>query len=184
MSDPYVTRDIARRLEQTQVTERPFTNYGAAMPAGYPINTPFFRSDLGLWIYSDGTRQLTAEQFQCDLVPYSRTPMPLAVGLGATVLIAPQRTDYASYYVRGKAYLDIVAPNDATNYWSFSLLVGSTIVWSANTSADAAGAGLQKEDTTAQVCAGAAISTGVLSKTLLPGTVILALSYWYRLIIP
>lgn len=184
MSDVLAQRDLARRLEQTQVIERARTNYGPTKPTSPATNVPFFDTTAGMWVYWDGARWLTAQQFQCDLVPYSRNPMPLAAGLGTTVLISPQRTDYASYYVRGKAYLDIVAPNNPTNYWSFSLLVGSTIVWSASTIADAAGTGLQKEDATAQVCAGASISTGVLSKTLAPGTAVLALSYWYRLIIP
>lgn len=184
MIDIATQRDIARRLEQTQVIERPTTNYGPTKPASPATNVPFFDTTADMWVYWDGTRWLTTQMFENNLPPYSRNPMPIAAGTGLVVLLSPQRTDYASYYVRGKAYMDVLTTNNATNYWSFSLVVGATTVWTANTSADAAGAGLNKEDSTAQVCAGAAYAYGTVTKVLSPGSIVLHLSYWYRLIIP
>ncbi len=176
-------RDIARRLEQTQVAERPYTNYGPTKPTSPVLNVPFFDTTIDMWIYWDGTRWLTAEVFENNLPPYSRNPMPIAAGSGTVVLLSPQRTDYASYYIRGKAYMDVATTNNATNYWAFSLLVGSTVVWNANTSADAAGTAINKEHNVEQVCAGASYASGVVTKTLSPGTIVLHLTYWYRLII-
>lgn len=181
MSDP---RSLNRTLDQLKVIERPRTNYGPTKPSSPATNVPFFDTTAAMWVYWDGTMWLTCELFENNLPPYSRNPMPIAAGSGTVVLLSPQRTDYASYYVRGKAYLDVLATNNATNYWAFSLLVGATVVWNANTSADAAGAALNKEHAVAQVCTGAAYASGVLTKTLSPGNVVLALTYWYRLIIP
>jgi hypothetical protein len=155
---------------------------GGALVAG----ERFFRTDLGLACYYAGAAWLTVEQFQCDVTPYSRNPLPFAGAGATTVLIVPQRTDYASYYVRAKAYLDVLTTNNATNYWQCSLYLGGTNVWTFNTSADAAGTGLNKEDSTAAVTAGAAFSKLDVIKSgagAAPGSLFVTVSYWYRLII-
>jgi hypothetical protein len=175
------------RLRQTETKETPFLDHGTAMPAGYPLNVPYFRTDLGLWIYSDGTRQLTAEEFQCDVAAYARNPMPFAGAGATTLLIGPQRTDYASYYVRAKAYLDVLTTNNATNYWQCSLYLGATSVWTFTTAGDAPNTGLNKEDSSAGVTTGAlyakldAVKAGAGAA---PGSLFIAVSFWYRLIIP
>lgn len=183
-------KDIAVALDQLEkkITpllsrETPRMGTGTAFPTGITSGYRFFRTDLGLECYYDGTRWLTEEIFECNLTPYARNPMPIAAGTGVVVLLSPQRTDYATYYVRGKAYMDIVAPNNATSYWGFTLFIGATTVWSADTHLDAAGAALNKEDATPQVCTSAAYAYATVSKVLTPGTLILNLTYWYRLII-
>jgi hypothetical protein len=59
-------------------------------------------------------------------------------------------------------------------------------VWTFNTSADAAGTGLNKEDTTAAVTAGAAFAKLDVIKSgagAAPGSLFVTVSYWYRLIV-
>lgn len=187
MNDLYTQRDITRRLEQSQVAERAWTNYGTSMPSGYPQNVAYFRTDLGLWIYNDGTRQLTAEEFQCDLQAYARNPLPFGGAGATTVLLSPQRTDYAPYYVRAKAYLDVLTTNNATNYWQCSLYLGATSVWTFTTASDAPNTALNKEDATAGVTTGTSFAKLDVIKAGAggaPGSLFVAVSVWYRLIIP
>lgn len=169
----------AGSLDLVRGTAFPTTGHdGAAVQAG----ARFFRTDLGFACYYDGTRWLTAEEFQCDLPPYSRNALPFAGAGATTVLLAPQRTDYATYYERAKAYLDVLTTNDGANYWAFSLLLGASTVWTANTSGDAAGA-INKEHSTPGAAITAQLAQVKVTKTGAPSNVFIAVSYWYRLII-
>jgi hypothetical protein len=174
-------RDIQDRLTVRQ----PETAGGAgtAFPTGIAAGFMFFRTDLGFLCYYDGTRWLTVHEYSATLVPYGRSAQPYSGGAG-TLLIYPVRTDYVAYYTRAKAYLDVLTTNNGTNFWSFTLTVGATAAWAFNTSADAAGTALNKEDTTGGVTAGTTFAKlDVSSKTGAPGTLAINVTYWYRLIV-
>lgn len=121
MSDPRSQRDIARGLEQTQVAERPWKNYGTGRPTGYPNNVPYFRTDLGWWIYYDGTRQLTAHDytFQFPFTTYSATTEDFA-GLEKTPVA------YAVWPVSWDYGINTGITNTGAAFWTFRLRAAGT----------------------------------------------------------
>lgn len=60
---------------------------GAAFPAGPTANDVFYRTDLGMWFFYDGTRWLSTELFTCQLRTNSATVQPYAA-TAATVQVA------------------------------------------------------------------------------------------------
>jgi hypothetical protein len=187
MSDPTTLRKLTdqnRRLGFVEALERPRTNYGSANPTGWPNNVPFFRTDLGWWIYYTGSVWVTAHEYEQNLTPYGRNAQPYAGG-ATSLLLAPARTDYDAFVTRVKVYLDIVGTNNGANYWSFTVRYASTSVYSFDTSADAAGVGLNKENApNTGVSAGPALSTlDITGKTGAPSAVVVNCTIWYQLIV-
>jgi hypothetical protein len=186
MSDPTTLRkltDLDRRLAAIEALERPRTNYGTTNPTGWPNNVPFFRTDLGWWIYYTGSVWVTAHEYEQNLTPYFRQTQPHAGG-AAVLLVAPCRTDRDAYVTRTKVLLDVLTTNNATNYWTLTLKYAGTTVYTFNTSADAPNTNLNKENTPAAgVTAGAFSWFETTSKTGTPGTIVVNATIFYRLII-
>lgn len=188
MSDPTTLRklsDLERRLAALAALERPRTTYGAANPTGWPTNVPFYRTDLGWWIFYDGTRWLTVHEYEQALTPYFRNTQPYSGG-ATSLLLAPTRVDYGALATRVKVYLDVAATNNGANYWSFAVKYGTTSVYTFDTSANSAGVAILKENApNSVVTSPGAISTfDVTGKTGAPGSVVVNCTIWYRLIIP
>lgn len=191
MSDPLVDiireqQALARRIGQTEVRETPYGfGVGTSFPTSPSTDDRFFRTDLGWLCYYDGTRWLTVHEYEADLTPYGRSAQPYA-GAATTLLLVPARTDRSYYITRAKAYLDVNATNNGANYWSLRLKTnGGTAIWDFNTSADAAGAALNKESSVINtVYAGVAnFAMDVSGKTGAPGSLVINASFWYRLVV-
>lgn len=148
-------RDIDKRMGQTEVAERPRTNYGTSNPASWPTGLPFYRTDLGWWIYYDGSQWLTVDEYPATLGLFDATTITFAVAtVGARLAII--RSDYKPYFTTGYAIPNIGATNNNANYWTFNFVTnaGATI-WSFNTSLDAAGSNPPKSTNTFTQPAGA-----------------------------
>lgn len=188
MSDPArQQRDLARRLEQSQVAERGWKNYGTAIPSGYPTNVPFFRTDLGFWIYSDGVQQLTAHEYVLD-GDTNTTPTD-ATGAYEWQL----RQDYAPYITRVSATSIVATTNNATNFWTLRFrginLARTTVttIHDFTTAADSVANYSLKDavPTSSQTPANKNTIQLLVLKTLTPGALtIVSASVAYRLIIP
>lgn len=155
---------------------------GTAFPGSPATNDLYFRTDRGLLYYYDGTRWLTVHEYEMDLALYQRNAQPYA-GAGATIIIAPARTDYGAMMTRAKLYLDVIGTNNGSNYWTISVAYCGTVVWTPNTSADAANAAINKETALSNVITSPAGYAGVdVAKVGSPSAIALNGALWYRLI--
>lgn len=131
---------LGRGLDQSRVRETPLTSSGTAFPSGPATGMRFFRSDLGLECYYDGTRWLTLNEYECILT----TSEAQAASFNATtvnVRNGAMRSDYAAYITRAQFYIFCGLTNNGANYFTYTTVdhLGNTI-WSFNTSADTANA--------------------------------------------
>lgn len=108
---------IDRTLERLQTVERGMAG-GTAFPASPPTGFLFYRSDLGLLCYYDGTRWLTVDQFT---ITSDRLLTPAA----GTIIVAPFRGGFAPYITRRDTLLLTGATNTGANYWTISLVGAS-----------------------------------------------------------
>lgn len=176
-------RGTVDQLKSREVVARS----GSAFPATYPLNTPFFRSDLGWWCYFDGTRWLTAHEYQmaAGLTTYAATNNP---GLDHTF-----RGDYSPYITRVAVVTSAAATNNGTNFWTISIQgvnlakSAATDIYVFNTSGHTAGVLTQTD------VGGGTLSNQVLANrqywrtacgtTGAPGNLTIHSSIFYRLIV-
>jgi hypothetical protein len=85
---------------------------GSSNPAqpAYGNNVPFFRTDLGWWIYYDGTRWLTA--FELPMI-YGQIVLSNQDGVQGNF-----RTDHAPYITRVSLVTRVPTTNNGSNYWT------------------------------------------------------------------
>lgn len=187
MSDPGTFRKLTgleRRLHALETVERPRTNYGTSNPTGWPNNVPFYRTDLGWWIYYDGTRWLTAYELTADFTPNPSGGAPTTVAPN-DLLFAPMRTDYSIYIGKVKLMAYVSTTNNGTNFYTARLLTsGGTAIYDISTSASAANTLLTFEATHNGVQSGTYYAIRTLAKTGAPGAIFLNGTFWYRLVIP
>lgn len=183
MSDPTQQRDIARRLEQTQVVERR-GGAGTAQPTGISAGFRFFRTDLGMDTYYDGTRWLSVHE-------YDATFQQTAFTTTATFVIAPLFQTYAPYVTRVALEYEVLTTNNATNFWTISLRGGSatygatTTIDTFTSAAIAANTwtNIDRVPNTAQAPTNRAFFDIAAVPTLSPGILVLSATLYYRLII-
>lgn len=185
MSDPMQQRDIARRLEQTQVIERR-GGAGTSQPTGISAGFRFFRTDLGMDTYYDGTRWLSVHEYDANL-------QQTAFTVAGSYVIEPLRQDYAPYITRlGLEYI-VLTTNNAGNNWLITIRGGNatyaatTTIHTFNTSAIAANTWTNIDTATPSGTAipsnraffdiAATINAGA------PGVLAIAATLYYRLII-
>lgn len=180
-------RDINQRMGQTEVAERPRTNYGSSFPASWPNNVPFFRTDLGWWAYFDGTRWLTAHEMPIPVQALATFTGPGTLGGTITAL----RTDYAPYFTRYEVETSVATTNNGTNFWTIDLIginlafTTVTVIANPNTSADAVGTRVQHAGNAGTPApSDRQFIRGRFSTTGAPGVLEVTISTWYRLIIP
>jgi hypothetical protein len=155
----------------------------ADIPDGLQAGDRLFRTDL-LWpcIY-DGTRWLSPEMsaLVANAQNFSAT--------GNTALHA-LRSDYAPYLTRIVLKTRVNTTNDATNNWtvvvqSLTLALATTAVYTlASTNGD--GTSYTNHDGAPSTAAPSspAFLRLALTKNVAPGTLDVAASVWYRLIVP
>lgn len=192
MSDPQ--QDMLRmlyanetRLAQTETKEVPRLNYGAANPSSWPVDLPFFRTDLGWWVVSDGVRFLTAFEYAMVLTAF----VSYGTASPQTTNLQNVRFDDAPYVTRVTFHSRVSTTNNGSNFWSFAIqgingaVTLSDTIATTDTSASAAGAIVRVDGPPST-----AVPTNrdwfrvQLSKTGAPGAVELAAQMNYRLIVP
>lgn len=87
------------------------TSSGTAFPANPSTNLRFFRTDVGLDCYYDGTRWLTTGEYTLTL--YERATLGSSVAHDFVV-----RDNYTPYYTRVLMTTSVATTNNSTNYWS------------------------------------------------------------------
>lgn len=161
-------------------------NSGTSNPAA-ATGDRYWRTDLGLEIYYDGTRWLTTQLFTLPMTVYDNvTSQPL--GTSGAVLGRPSlhHNDFQPYLVNLYGYTYVNTTNNGTNYWTFALsgAVTSTAYGNFTTAAQAAAAHTGHK-TALSVAAGATERGLILiaTKTGAPGTVFWGVTVTYRLIV-
>jgi hypothetical protein len=151
MSDP----DMYRRLEKlvrwrddlASVEIDPI-NRGSAFPAGWPDDVPFFRTDLGLWCFYDGSQWLTVDEYQCTLGLGLNTTLTFTVTPGI-IRVGIIRSDYQIRATRAQAVIATGGANSGAAYASFDIKdSAATTLWSFSTQGDAASSDIFESTTT------------------------------------
>jgi hypothetical protein len=95
--------------------------WGTAFPASWNTLIPFFRSDLGMWCWWDGTRWLSATEYSFSFAAYVGGALPEWSG-STEVGVASLRQDYASYITRWSiTNIYLSGLNNGSNYWKLYL---------------------------------------------------------------
>lgn len=179
-------RDTAQRLGITQTKEVAQKNYGPTKPSIWPNNLPFFDQTNGLWVYFDGARWLTVQEYTLDL--YERAT--LAAGVSHDRIA---RDNFTSYYTRLLITTSVATTNNGANFWSvfvqgLNLAIGATTtIVQVNTNGDTVGVNtshsgialttnLPANNTYVRLIA--AVGAGA------PGVLTLAAAVVFRLVIP
>lgn len=120
-------------------------NAGTAFPASKATNDRYFRTDLGLEFYWDGTQWVTMQIFT---LPFAN--LDLAVNAGDTTsdtnlarVTVPYKGTFTMWLIRFDMTTFVGTTNDGTKYWTVNLKWGTaagsfTTLASFNTSADTA----------------------------------------------
>lgn len=116
----------------------------------------FYRTDLGLLCYYDGTRWLTVHEYTQTLsqAPNIANPKTDATyTLNQSILFGPSRQDYGIYYTKAYVWLFVATTNNGSNYWEVEITNTGTSLAIFSTAADAANTNLYKANTTPVVLA-------------------------------
>lgn len=185
MSDPYAQRDIARRLEQTQVIERPLTSYGATKPSGWPVNVPFFDQTSLYSVIWDGTRWMTAHEYGLLITPQISNTVAFD-----TAMVIARDDGYHAYWTYAAVQTFISPTNDGTNFWTIELqgvnnaIAATTTLASFSTAALAAGGNYTALGISTPEPANHPFVRAHVTKTGAPSAIALTMTGYYRLVIP
>lgn len=159
---------------------RSISGAGMAFPTSPYTNQVFYRDDLGLLCYYDGTRWLTVAEYVLDFQP----------GFGITANTegySAMRTTYDAYVTRVTAAYSVSTTNNGSNYWSFVVryAAAATTIATLTTAAASVGTWTRGESTPNTVVAQStalAIQVSV-TKTGSPGALYSGVRVTYRLVI-
>lgn len=161
---------------------------GTAFPASPTTNQRFFRTDLGLDCYYDGTRWLTVNEYELPLVVGDALMLRTTNGNPVSGSVNPSQAGV--WVVRWYTRTYVETTNSGTDYWTLQLksrnsAVASTNVGSSvNTSAIAVGTFASQSVTVgAALAAGALDLTVTVTKTNAPGGILINPVVVYRLIV-
>lgn len=118
---------------------------GTAFPGSPASGDVYFRTDLGMWCYYDGTRWLSSQRYT-DSFPFVQN---ISVNTDVVADMTPAETVHKPYLLRWDVICTVRATNSASNYWRIGLYrAGGTSVVSVNTSLIAANATYQSVSST------------------------------------
>jgi hypothetical protein len=157
---------------------------GAAFPGGPSSGDQFFRTDLGMFCYYDGTRWLTVNEFA------GHVDAIISAAVSPTINVNRTRTDYAKWFTRISGSTWVQTTNDGTKYWTV-LLRGAnaprgafTTIWSFDTHLDTVGVFTQHESAPAVNNPANQVWFDVqVDKVSTPGTINVYVDFYYRLIV-
>lgn len=181
MSDPI--QSLAQKLRDPLEAYGFVTGQGAgaAFPASPATGAPFFRTDLGLWAYHDGTRWLSAHEYSADMSSLDGVNPVAAAPFSHSG--TPARGNYAQYITRAVARTFVVTTNNATNFWTISLYQENTAIWTFTTAGDGLNATLHTTTINTAYTPATYFRYRVDTKTLAPGALTLNGTFWYRLVL-
>lgn len=160
---------------------------GTTFPGSPPTGQKFYRTDLQVLCYYDGTRWLTAQEYEIGA--------GLSAGVGGITTtgdilwIGPVRSDYGLYLTRWVCTARVLSGNSGTSYWTGALSYQdsanlATTISSFATSADTSNTPVA-HDVQINTVLNAAAKRLVISgtKTGTPGALVAASALYYRLIV-
>ena len=101
--------------------------------AGYPegtafptspapvLNDKFYRTDLNLLCYYDGTQWLTVQEYEAGSGYYDRVGSAGNTTDATITVRLPVRSDFRMFITRWVVYSRVFTTNNTTNYWNISL---------------------------------------------------------------
>ena len=118
---------------------------GSAFPAGVTTGATFFRTDLGLACYYDGTRWLTQNVYLLAFGIGSGAYATNYAATTASIRYASIDNSYQPYFIYGLITITTGTPNGAGNAMTYNFITsGATTIWSVTTNADGAAATVVK----------------------------------------
>lgn len=171
-----------------------FLGVGSSFPtagtlvAGLQAGQRYFRSDLGLACYYDGTRWLTVNEYTCELTTSEAQAASFA-GTTVNVRNGIVRNDYTIQFTRAQADIFCGATNNAANYFTYAFKndAASVTFFSFTTAGDTANAN-NLHTVTSFTQPGSAFNYLRLDMTVSAGAPSAqfprAPVVWYRLVIP
>lgn len=164
---------------------------GTAFPSSPRTNQRFFRTDLGLLCYYDGTRWLTVQEICAPFHMGAHTyPIPLTATQAGYAVQMVDRSQAGIYVTRCEFTTYVTTTTNATHYWTiqptwYASTGGPTNLGSSfNTSADTASTYTKHSVTVNSVLTTAFLITFDATKTSSPGSLyVMPALLYYRLIL-
>lgn len=160
-------------------------NSGTAFPASKLTGDRYWRTDLGMEAYWDGTRWVTTEIFHCVLA-HANSTVPMSVG-NISFRGVLYGSTYDQWLIEMRTAVNAQATNNGSNFWTAVLAdqaggaIGGGVTW--NTSADAAGAWVYKTTAIGAVLSGKTEIQLTVNGTGAPGALYIAPIVAYRLVL-
>jgi hypothetical protein len=156
---------------------------GTAFPGASSTGDVFFRTDLGLLCFFDGTRWLTVHQYSSEMAGVTLT-------VGTTGNFSRTRSDFALWFDRIAITSRVNTTNNASNYWtvkvrSYNPVVSAFIdILTFDTSGDTVATYTDHSAVpTTQNPANYGFEGINAAVTLAPGSINLYMTCFYRLIV-
>lgn len=162
---------------------------GSSFPASPSTNQRFFRTDLGLDCFYDGTRWLTVTSYELSAAPVESSGLPGSSTTAVPRSRWPVRQDFGLYLEKLVCATFINGTNNISNYWSISLqrftsLSVATTITSFNTSADSGTTYVNHDTSIDAVLDASAITLNIIAEKIgAPGGIYCMPSLVYRLIV-
>jgi hypothetical protein len=95
---------------------------GTSNPGSPSSGDQFFRTDLGLYIYYDGTRWLTTTLYHVP-IPWSgqATQLPIVVGSNSHRMVFSYTPDYDIYIINCAVIYRVDTTNTGSAFWTFDV---------------------------------------------------------------
>jgi hypothetical protein len=176
------------RVMGTVTADNSLVVSGTAFPASPATGSLYFRTDLGLLCYFDGTRWLTVTEYGLS---FPRNGFSASSGLATLNM----REDYKLFFTRATANVKIDTTLDASNYWSLLFRIFSedwvtidNIIWYSCNPANGWSLGVNKPFLTTINYISATVPTPsmvdcYLLKNGAPGLITAEASLFYRLVV-
>lgn len=159
---------------------------GTSFPGSPATDALFYRTDLNLIFFYDGTRWLTVNEY--TLAGATRTSV--GAGLSATSTLVNAPTVSADMYIEDfRASTFVSGTNNGSNFWTVTLdkrdaANAATTIGSVDTTADTGSTWNLHVDAVDEVVAGATYKVMfiIATKTSAPGNLVVGVEVTYRLV--
>lgn len=160
----------------------------ADIPGGLLAGDRFWRTDIGVACYYDGTRWLTVHQYSEPLLPAPGIVVPktdAAYVNNQSVCFNAAASGYGIYFNAAYGWMFVATTNNGSNYWELEITNTGTSCGTFSTAADAANTNLYKSATTPVVLAAGRQYWQLRTSNNVgaPGNLSFAFTVFYRLII-
>jgi hypothetical protein len=154
---------------------------GVAFPTSPATDDTFYRTDLDLLCFYNGSSWLTVQEYMLPLAGETLTPISTS---GAVIGRVAMRTDYNVVYTRLATTYNVQTTNNGSNFWTFAINTfdGAVVALSAPTTAAAtAGTWTHVESTPAATVYSPMMVYASVTKTGAPGSIYAHVTVFYRL---